>query len=183
MTTTDDGVRRYRDRLLYSLRMRDVPGERIGQVLAEVEAHVAETGEDPVEAFGPPQEYAVQVVAVTGRVGRWRLTPRVAVVSLLIALGAFAATSWTMGGLVGLVADSPEGGPFGLGPFQELVLGLVVGAAVMAVLVRHTRREEDPVLDPRTGRVTDQLPGWAPPAAFGAVFVAVVGFGLLVALV
>jgi hypothetical protein len=41
-----------------------VPGERIGQILAEVEAHVADTGADPVEAFGEPGEYAATYVAV-----------------------------------------------------------------------------------------------------------------------
>jgi len=34
----------YRDNLLIQLRLLDVPGERIGQILAEVETHVADTG-------------------------------------------------------------------------------------------------------------------------------------------
>ncbi|MGY1837325.1 hypothetical protein ACI79P_19730 [Blastococcus sp. SYSU DS0510] len=33
------------DDLLLRLRLRDVPGTRIGEVLAEVQSHVAETGE------------------------------------------------------------------------------------------------------------------------------------------
>ncbi|WP_010315838.1 hypothetical protein [Saccharopolyspora spinosa] len=41
--------------------MHEISGERVGEVLAEVEAHVTETGEDPVEAFGRPREYAAQV--------------------------------------------------------------------------------------------------------------------------
>jgi hypothetical protein len=40
------------------LRLLDVPGERIGQILAEVETHVADTGLDSVDAFGEPGEYA-----------------------------------------------------------------------------------------------------------------------------
>lgn len=52
---------KYRDELLVALRMHEISGERVGEVLAEVEAHVLETGEDPVEAFGQPREYAAQV--------------------------------------------------------------------------------------------------------------------------
>ena len=37
----------YLDNLLIQLRLRDVRGDRIGQILAEVETHVADTGLDP----------------------------------------------------------------------------------------------------------------------------------------
>lgn len=33
--------------------MRVVPGDRIGEIVAEVDSHVAETGEEPDDAFGP----------------------------------------------------------------------------------------------------------------------------------
>ncbi|RKT85324.1 hypothetical protein SAMN05421805_11599 [Saccharopolyspora antimicrobica] len=52
---------KYRDELLLALRLHEISGERVGEVLAEVEAHVRETGEDPEEAFGKPREYAAQV--------------------------------------------------------------------------------------------------------------------------
>lgn len=55
--------RKYRDELILALRLRDISGARVGEVIAEVEAHVAETGEDPVQAFGPPKEYAAKVAA------------------------------------------------------------------------------------------------------------------------
>jgi hypothetical protein len=51
---TDD----WRDAFVLRARMRDVPGERIGEALAEVEAHCAESGETPDEAFGDPVAYA-----------------------------------------------------------------------------------------------------------------------------
>jgi len=51
-------VRRYCDDLLLALRMKDVPGNRIGAVLTEVRAHLADSGEGPHEAFGSPEEYA-----------------------------------------------------------------------------------------------------------------------------
>jgi hypothetical protein len=55
--------RTYEDDLVLALRVRNVPRSRIGEVLADVEAHVAASGEDPIEAFGPPDEYAVRVAA------------------------------------------------------------------------------------------------------------------------
>lgn len=56
----------YLENLTIQLRLLDVPGNRIGQILAEVETHVADTGLDPVEAFGEPGEYAANFVTVTG---------------------------------------------------------------------------------------------------------------------
>jgi uncharacterized membrane-anchored protein len=53
----------YHENLLIQLRLRDVPGDRIGQILAEVETHVADTGLDPVDAFGEPGEYAATYAA------------------------------------------------------------------------------------------------------------------------
>jgi hypothetical protein len=55
--------KKYREDLLLALRLHDISGVRVGDVLAEVEAHVAETGEDPTAAFGTPKEYAAKVAA------------------------------------------------------------------------------------------------------------------------
>lgn len=54
---------KYNDDLHKAMRFHEISGERIGEVLAEVEAHVAETGEDPADAFGAPRDYARQVAA------------------------------------------------------------------------------------------------------------------------
>ncbi|MDH5151625.1 HAAS signaling domain-containing protein [Kocuria palustris] len=53
--------RRWCDDFILELRLRDVPGPRIGDHLAEVESHCIETGADPQEAFGDPREYAREV--------------------------------------------------------------------------------------------------------------------------
>lgn len=53
----------YVDQLVLELRARDVPGTRIGQVVAEVETHLAETGDDADDAFGPPGRYAETIAA------------------------------------------------------------------------------------------------------------------------
>ncbi len=60
MNDTDRTLHRYVEELTMRLRMRNLPPERIGQIVAEVEAHVADTGEAPADAFGTPQEYAAQ---------------------------------------------------------------------------------------------------------------------------
>lgn len=48
----------WRQALLMELRMRDIPGVRIGEILAEVDSHCADSGEDPRDAFGDPLAYA-----------------------------------------------------------------------------------------------------------------------------
>ncbi|SFT82404.1 hypothetical protein SAMN04487904_109143 [Actinopolyspora lacussalsi subsp. righensis] len=107
---------KYRNELMFALRMREVPGDRVGDVLAEVESHVAETGQDPVEAFGTPGEYAVRVAEEFGTTGgsprRAVLRPGVLLVAALALCGAELATSaatanevtLTTGSLVGIVA-------------------------------------------------------------------------------
>ena len=66
---------RYCDELLLALRMREVPGDRIGAVLAEVRDHLDNSAEDPVETFGPPEDYAAALTAngpAAPRPARWR---------------------------------------------------------------------------------------------------------------
>lgn len=46
---------------IIALRSRDVPGERIGAQLAELELHCAESGEHVRSAFGDPTSYAREV--------------------------------------------------------------------------------------------------------------------------
>lgn len=50
--------RKWRDELIYQLRLKDVSGNEIGNILCEVEEHIADTRETPEEAFGPAREYA-----------------------------------------------------------------------------------------------------------------------------
>jgi hypothetical protein len=53
----------YLENLTIQLRLLHVPGDRIGQILAEVETYVADTGLDPAAAFGEPGEYAATYAA------------------------------------------------------------------------------------------------------------------------
>ncbi|MGA9745989.1 MAG: hypothetical protein WBQ50_00890, partial [Nocardioides sp.] len=61
MMTTD--VENYRTQLLLALRLRDLPGPRIAEILAEVDSYAADSGQDPREEFGAPSEYADQLLA------------------------------------------------------------------------------------------------------------------------
>jgi len=143
--STDLGT--YRRDLILALRLREVPGDRIGEIVAEVESHVADTGEDPLDAFGPAREYAA---TATGRP-----RPRWGWADLLIAVAAGAAGWLLAGGLLGLLSGDPVGP---LPPWAALALG----AAIALPTVRHLRRTASAVRDPRTGEDMAPLPRWVP---------------------
>ncbi len=60
----------YTQALTVQLKLRKVAGHTIGQIVAEVESHVRETGEDPVEAFGQPGVHQAQFTSARGSRGR-----------------------------------------------------------------------------------------------------------------
>src|SRR3954453_1987335 len=106
-------VQTYNDKLLYALRLRNVPGPRIAEVLAEVDSHVAESGEDPCDAFGEPGLYAEQVsmaIAASGQPSRRHplAASHALAYGLASAGGAWllldSVSAWTSGrpGLLGL---------------------------------------------------------------------------------
>lgn len=166
MTTS---VETYRNDLLLALRLRDVPGPRIAEVLAEVESHVGETAEDPRETFGEPKVYAEQVAAAIGLAGRgglrgWLLALKGEAGLLgLLSLGG----GWLLPtGLFHLGAGTD--GPAGIPAVGLLTLGallwLVVGWRLRGQLTSPTDR----VLDPRTGAdMAPDMPWWANVVAVG----------------
>ncbi|MGP4015533.1 HAAS signaling domain-containing protein [Saccharopolyspora sp. 5N708] len=91
--------KKYHDELLLALRMHEISGERVGEVLAEVEAHVAETGEDPVEAFGQPREYARKVAAQLDRNTGKRSTLDIVVSGLVMIALTILGSDWLLDGL------------------------------------------------------------------------------------
>ncbi|MBX9246029.1 hypothetical protein ICW40_14580 [Actinotalea ferrariae] len=153
----------YRGELLLALRLRDVPGPRIAEALAEVESHVAETGEDPLEAFGPPRAYADQLADSLGLPPGGSL--RRALLTgwtwreVAVGLGAFAGTSLLVDGSVGVATREPA--VLGLPAVLVLLAGVALLVAVGTYLVRRTTRDADPVLDPRTGQDMAPLPLWS----------------------
>ena len=138
--------------LVLALRLRDVPGARIGEVLAEVQSHLAETGEDPREAFGTPREYAAEVAGALGMHRR----------SLSAALRSFGGGGLALTVACGLGGYGLADGLWSLGAGEPALFGLPAWPATLAAVlvlsvcaVRRvaTARENrgDAVLDPRTG--------------------------------
>lgn len=56
----------YLQELRKRLQFRAVPRQRTDELVAEVASHLAESGEEPLEAFGSPDRYAARLVR-----GRW----------------------------------------------------------------------------------------------------------------
>ena len=147
------------DDLLLRLRMRQVPGRRIGEVLAEVQSHVAETGEHPQEAFGTPREYAEEVTRALGvtPVRGWAglrqgLAGRDLLLAVVCGLAGFALADglWSLGAGATTTAGLPTW-LVCLG--AALVLGVCTARFVVAA--RHDP-DADPVVDPRDG--ADMVP-------------------------
>jgi hypothetical protein len=151
------------DDLLLALRMREVPGARIGEVLAEVQSHVAETGEDPRAAFGEPRAYADEVADALGtpRRGLGALLRSVEVGDLTIALACGLASFLLADGLWSLGAG--EDGVLGLPAWLVTVAAVLVlgGAAARTVAAARRGRADDAVIDPRTGADMVPFPRWA----------------------
>ena len=134
--TTDKTSPDYTQRLILALRLKDVPGDRIGEIVAEVESHVADTGEDPVEAFGTPRAYAASLLE-EHRPDPWWVT------TLSIATSGVAGWLLAQGTLTLLFGTEYWGQP----GWVWLGLGLVIGIPGGISVWRRSSR----VRDPRTG--------------------------------
>jgi hypothetical protein len=167
----------YRSRLLLALRLRDVPGPRIAEALAEVDSHVAETGEDPAEAFGSPKAYALRLSRALdpdAPTGVRRLVRGLGWTHLLLAVLSSAGTWLLSDGLFALGAGRPASA--GLSSTAAVLLGLALLGATGALIARATRSEADPVRDPRTGAdLAPPAPRWALAVLVAAPVVAFAG--------
>jgi hypothetical protein len=167
MTTS---VETYRNDLLLALRLRDVPGPRIAEVLAEVESHVGETREDPRDTFGEPRVYAEEVASALGLAGRgglggWltALRGEAGLVGLLSLAGGWLLPTGLFH--LGAGTDGPAGVPAVVLMLLGGLLWLVVGLRLRRPLAATTDR----VLDPRSGAdMTPAVPWWASAVLVGA---------------
>lgn len=64
----------YLEQLSACLQRYGLESSQIGEIVAEVESHLRESGEDPLEAFGVPDAYAEERVAARERAadGNWQ---------------------------------------------------------------------------------------------------------------
>jgi hypothetical protein len=53
----------WRDEFVTAARFQLLPGQQIGDALAEIDAHCTDSGQDPQQAFGDPAEYARTLAA------------------------------------------------------------------------------------------------------------------------
>ncbi len=126
----------WRDDLIVHLRMKDVPGDRIGDILLEVESHLRQTGETPLEAFGQAKEYADAQLAMNPRIA-----PEGTSIAMLtgIGLASFAGAALYASGIIAIGKDGDTW--FGLNPWLPFLTGAVILVAGLmllpADLVRH----------------------------------------------
>lgn len=168
----------YLEQLVVSLRVRDVPADRIREIIDELEGHLAEAGEDPREAFGEPAALADSYVQAhpVPRARTLRGTTQAA-----IAAGAFLAPVLLGAGIDALVSGEPV----------AIGLGHVLGVAVVLAAFVPAFRLLWAFLDGRGSR-------WSVVAVFvggavgglvmalwltGPVLVEVPGWGVLTAAV
>lgn len=109
--------------MLLELRLQGVSGERIGAALAEVEAHVVDSGQSAQEAFGDPVEYA-----------RSLGLPPEPEQSKAATLKGSVPTLIQLFGLVAVTAAMPWGDG-AVGITATLLAGLVVTALVPVLVV------------------------------------------------
>ncbi len=131
------------DAFLLQLRLADVPGRHIGDALAEVASHCAESGESAAEAFGDPVEYARSLDlpagpdstdGMPGSVVPW-VVQALALLLLADAVPALAAgeaVEVTTGHLVAVVLLA--GAMAALGRWGSRMLGFVMRRPVLAWL-------------------------------------------------
>lgn len=146
----------YSNELLLALRLKDVPGPRIAEALAEVQSHVSETGEQAFEAFGSAQEYADELAVALGAAGSCERRRALSWSAARYALGGFLGAQLLLSGVLGLLKG--EGAWLGVPAAAAVVLGLGVLGATALGLARLTRSTESSVVDPRTG--ADLTPAW-----------------------
>lgn len=145
--STPETIADYRQSLVLHLRLQEVPPERIGEIVAEVESHVAETGEDPTEAFGTPRAYAASLTDEHRKPPWWW-----SLTTVVLA----AAAGWLIGqGALAVLLGEPYLGRSGW-------LWLATGVAVAVPPAWMVGRRSREVPDPRTGEPLARTPRWAP---------------------
>lgn len=133
--------RAWLDAFVVELRLRDVPGDRIGDAVAEVDSHCAESGEGAVEAFGDPVAYArsLGLAPLPGADGEVRrvvagvaaqLVGMVLVPTAVAALARGDRVGVTAGVLVAVLLGLAAAGGLAIG--TDRVLRLVLDRPVVA---------------------------------------------------
>lgn len=121
----------WREAFVAELRLRDVAGPHIGEALAEVDAHCADSGQAPDEAFGDPIRYArtrAASAAPETRQRRWaRLLP-----ATLSAFATVAGVHCLVSGVEGLARGTP--GALTIGQLVSIGLASLLAVSIVTLL-------------------------------------------------
>lgn len=141
--------------LTYELRLLDIPGVEIGNILTETESHLAEAGGTPEDIFGSPRSYAHELAKARGaQIGPERPS-RGALLDLVrsmrpwdwgiaaVALGlSVLGAMFLWRGVGAVLAGLPTW--TGLPAWAEIVIGV----ALLATWSLWARSLEDPIVRP-----------------------------------
>lgn len=131
----------WRDTFVAELRLRGVPGRQIGEALAEVDAHCADSGQAPGQAFGDPAGYA----AARSREGRPGSRKRASPLAAALEVGAVLA------GILGLLSGAGAvarhaPGAVTAGQLIPVAIAPLLTAAIVAALRRPGYRRRRALL-------------------------------------
>jgi hypothetical protein len=130
MIPTRDAAGLWHDTFITELRLREIPGDRIGEALAEIDTHCADSGQTPAEAFGDPIVYAASVIAASApvRKGAWERVGRPMAQVFATLAGVFCFIN-------GIDAATHGGqGVLTAGQLLAVALGTVTFPAVIAAV-------------------------------------------------
>ncbi|MDR0435969.1 MAG: hypothetical protein LBH11_04300 [Propionibacteriaceae bacterium] len=119
---------RWAEQLLIELRLRGVSGEHIGDALAEVDAHVVDSGTGAAAAFGDPVAYAAALdlpVDTSEKLSNY-------LPILLLTLGNTAAMLVTTQAVAAIIKNEPQAISLG----GVLLFGTLTAALLILVVLR-----------------------------------------------
>lgn len=120
-TATKEG---WLNELAFQLRLRDVPGDQVGEILATVDSHCADSGEEPLVAFGEPTAYADSLPLTRTTSASWPVIVAPVLLTTGINLLLAALLNWGVGA------------PITVGTLLAAAI-LVVFAVVMLVFAKQ----------------------------------------------
>lgn len=147
------------DEFVVQARLYDVPGPRIGDALAEIDAHCAESGQSPEDAFGDPRSYAqtlAQSQSATATTGGLRLS----CMAGLMTVGAVGGIACAMEGASAVFRGVR--GVLTAGDLMGILAATVAIVYIAAVVLRPGRRHVGTHLVSAVvlGFVLSVLPWW-----------------------
>ncbi|HLL69710.1 MAG TPA: hypothetical protein VK453_28950 [Micromonosporaceae bacterium] len=166
----------WRDTFVVQAQLHQVSGRRIGEALAEIETHCADSGQSPDRAFGDPTRYAETLARDVAPAGSTtRRTPVWA--AALLTFATLGGISCLLSG-VEAVSHSTRGA-LTVGQIVTVTFGVIWVSFITAVFLRPGA----PKVTQRTGVATALgLPGMLlPQLLWKQVMVQVPGWPLLLA--